>query len=562
MAKPSTNRCLRCPWSGPLLNGAVLLAAALVGAVALAGPGGQPSSAVPVLLEGPGLADADQMLYLEIVLNGVDTGRLVQVPMTADGHLHLWPEHLQEIGLRLDDLPADRYLDLAGLPGLTYRYDAPNQRLYLDAVTARLDRQLQTLGGPGTRLWPATVSPGALLNYDIYGTTGEGSRSLAATTELRLFGPHGVLTTTGISRYGGDEERDYVRLDSAWTWSSQHRLLALTVGDFIGGSLSWSRATRLGGVQLRRSFALQPELITRPLPQFFGEAALPSAVELYVGGLRQYQGEVLPGPFQLDTLPRVSGTGQAQVVITDALGRSRTIAFDYYNEPRLLRRGLSDYSLELGRVRADYGLKSFSYRDGLVGSGSLRYGLTDGVTLEAHAEGGDGLAAGGVGAVPASAALAASTAPTPAAAAAARKAAAQRGPSSAWATAGWAAGWPSTTSSPAPSTTTATWRRKTAGRPPGARNGPSSATAWGAAVASPSTTAASTPSGRGVSAASAPTTALASPMGSPCTWAPRGSWTARAATLPSRVSRRASGGGDRRAPRSTTARAETSTAPT
>ncbi|RCX31308.1 outer membrane usher protein [Thioalbus denitrificans] len=399
MAKPSDMRSPRCRWSGLLPSAAVLIAMALAGAAALAGPGGQPPSAAPVLLQGPGLAGAAHTLYLEIFLNRVNTGRLVEVPATADGHLHLWPAHLQEIGLRLDDLPADRYLDLAGLPGLTYRYDAPNQRLYLDAATARLDRQLQTLGGPETRLWPATVSPGALLNYDIYGTTGAGARSLAATTELRLFGPQGVLTTTGISRYGGDEDRDYVRLDSAWTWSSQHRLLALTVGDFIGGSLSWSRATRLGGVQLRRSFALQPELITRPLPQFFGEAALPSAVELYVGGLRQYQGEVLPGPFQLDTLPRVSGTGQAQVVITDALGRSRTIAFDYYNEPRLLRRGLSDYSLELGRVRADYGLKSFSYRDGLVGSGSLRYGLTDGVTLEAHAEGGDGLAAGGVGAV-------------------------------------------------------------------------------------------------------------------------------------------------------------------
>src|SRR3546814_5580560 len=83
----------------------------------------------------------------------------------------------------------------------------------------------------------------------------------------------------------------------------------------------------MAGVQWRRDFGLQPQLLTDPIPQFFGEAALPSAVELYVNGVRQYSGQIAPGPFTLNTVPNLNGSGAAQVVITDALGRSRTIDF-------------------------------------------------------------------------------------------------------------------------------------------------------------------------------------------------------------------------------------------
>src|SRR3546814_8802438 len=65
----------------------------------------------------------------------------------------------------------------------------------------------------------------------------------------------------------------YTRLDSTWSWSSQQQLWTLNVGDFIRGNLAWSRPTRMAGVQWRRDFGLQPQLLTDPIPQFFGEAA-------------------------------------------------------------------------------------------------------------------------------------------------------------------------------------------------------------------------------------------------------------------------------------------------
>lgn len=353
------------------------------------------------LLRGPGLAGSQMDLYLEVRLNGVNVQRVLHVAVTADGHHHVWPQNLRDAGIRTDGLPPDRYIDLAAIAGLDYAIDMPNQRLEFSAAAARLDRPTQTLNRESVASHPASVTPGALLNYDLYGSAGEGGmHSLSALTELRTFGDWGLLNSTGLSALGSDRrEEPYLRLDTTWSASFQDRLATLSLGDFIGGSLGWSRATRLGGVQLRRNFALQPGLITYPLPAFFGQATLPSSVELYVNGLRQYEGEVAPGPFQLFAVPGVNGVGQAQVVVTDALGRRNAISFPFYNSSQLLGAGLSDWSLEAGAVRRDYGQRSFRYGEAPVASGSLRYGWREWLTLEGHAEAGEGLALAGVGGV-------------------------------------------------------------------------------------------------------------------------------------------------------------------
>ncbi len=174
-----------------------------------------------------------------------------------------------------------------------------------------------------------------------------------------------MLDNTWLSRLSdsssGDTLADSARLDTTWTRSFVDSTSVLRVGDSITGNLPWSRATRFGGIQLQRDFALQPDLITFPIPQFLGQAAVPSTVDLYVNGLRRYSGETPAGPFQLGTVPIVNGAGNAQVVVTDALGRQTTFDFPFYTTSQLLRPGLDDYSLELGFVRENYGVSSFDY---------------------------------------------------------------------------------------------------------------------------------------------------------------------------------------------------------
>jgi outer membrane usher protein len=86
-------------------------------------------------------------------------------------------------------------------------------------------------------------------------------------------------------------------------------------------------------------------------------------------------------------------------VIRDASGREVETKQAFYNAPSLLKPGLYEYSAEAGYARYNYGVASNDYGTSPIGTVSLRAGITDWLTLEAHSEGGLGLANGGVGAV-------------------------------------------------------------------------------------------------------------------------------------------------------------------
>lgn len=50
--------------------------------------------------------------------------------------------------------------------------------------------------------------------------------------------------------------------------------------------------------------------------------------------------------------------GNAQIVLTDALGRNTTLQYSLYGSTQLLAEGLSDWSVEAGWVRKNYGYES------------------------------------------------------------------------------------------------------------------------------------------------------------------------------------------------------------
>jgi outer membrane usher protein len=339
-------------------------------------------------------------VYLEVTLNGAHGGLAHFVAL--NGELWASAATLRELGFVLPASTPDP-APLSQLQGVRVNYDANHQTATINAPLTMLQLDTTVLNAPGNSRPRATASPGIALNYDIFGTEGlHGTRSLSAFTELRAFNSGGVFSTATLSqltRNSNEWQSHSVRLDTSWSTSFPDSLLTLRVGDTLTDALSWSRSTRIAGIQLGTNFALQPYLITAPLPAFLGSATLPSNVQLYVDGVQQYNGKVPAGPFQLNTVPNINGAGNAQVVLTDALGRSTTLNFSLYDEHQLLKQGLSEWSAELGFVREDYGLSSFNYGRDPVGSGTWRYGISDSVTVETHAEATRGLTnAGGGGA--------------------------------------------------------------------------------------------------------------------------------------------------------------------
>lgn len=347
-------------------------------------------------------AAAPMALYLEVSLN--QTGYGAPQPFhLRDGRLYASVATLRAIGFALRGRDDGEILAPERLPGVNLRYDPAQQRVAIDAPLALLDLRLNRLNAPEAELPVATASPGLLLNYDLYASRERRSDNATAFVEARAFGlGRGVFSQTGVVRLyredGAPRRTDSIRLDTSWRWSRPESMFAVSVGDVVSGQLDWTRPLRLGGVRFGRDFGLQPYRITTPLPTLLGEVAVPSAVDLYVNGIRQYSGEVAPGPFQLTTVPGISGAGNAQLVVTDAFGRTRSLDFPFYAAPQLLARGLSDWSVSLGLAREAYALRSFDYGDRPLLSADLRYGLRDRLTVQAHGEGGDGVVNAGAGA--------------------------------------------------------------------------------------------------------------------------------------------------------------------
>lgn len=349
-------------------------------------------------------APIGQVLFLATRINHEPNTRLARF-IARDGALLASPSTLHALGLRPTAVAdATGLIALHALAGIRIDFDASLQHLDLQVPVQMLDRPLTHIDlaqRPRPHPDPGQRSPGVLLNYDLYGQRFAGTGTYSAYSELLLFGvgPGQWSTTMSSERHtgsGGAGIRN-TRLDSRWQLDLPDTMLTLSIGDTLSGALDWSRATRIGGIRLSRNFALQPYRVTTPLASFAGEAVLPSTVDLYIDGIRQSSQQVLPGSFQLDAAPSINGAGQAQLVVTDINGRRRTMDFALYASPRLLQAGLSDWSLELGTLRRDYGQRSFVYGNKPVASASTRRGLEEWLTVEAHAEASAGIVQAGAG---------------------------------------------------------------------------------------------------------------------------------------------------------------------
>lgn len=380
----------------PLLAASVAIAAAGVSSPTAA----RPPDPITVV------AAQAQELYLEVHINREQSGTLARFTL-LEQTLSASAKTLQELGLRLPsgvaiDAPS---ITLSQLPGIHINYDRGNQRLGLQVPVQMLDRPTARLraGTVGDAVAVSDSSPGLLLNYDLYAQQSHGDRDISGYSELRLFGlGPGIWSTSQSSHLiTGRAGRDAgnTRLESRWQLDLPDPMLSLSVGDQLTGALDWSRSARIGGLHLSRNFGLQPYRVTTPLASFAGEAVLPSTVDLYINGMRQASQRVAPGRFQLDSTPALNGAGQAQLLVTDINGYSRSLEFALYGAPELLQSGLSDWSLDIGVLRRDYGMRSFAYDHRPLASASLRHGLSDHLTLEAHAEATGNLQLAGAGAV-------------------------------------------------------------------------------------------------------------------------------------------------------------------
>lgn len=341
-----------------------------------------------------------QQYMLELVVNQAERGDIVPVER-KNGDFWIRRGDLQRLGIPEEKLQGQQ-IDVNKISDAKVEYDERRQRLLLTVPPAWLPAQTIGQQQQNAPRFPGRASNGALLNYDFYATRTDNAGSrLSNWSELRFFGPAGQLSTNGVyvqQLEGGvsGQQEGYIRYDTWFSNENENAVISWRAGDLVTDALSWSNSVRLGGVQIGRDFSVRPDLITYPLPSFSGQAAVPSSVDLFINGYRNTQANVQPGPWSLTNVPFVNGAGDAVITTTDAVGRQITTTLPFYVSSSLLKTGLSDYSFSAGAIRENYGINNFDY-GAAAASGSYRYGLTDWLTLESHAEGSDSVAMGGAG---------------------------------------------------------------------------------------------------------------------------------------------------------------------
>lgn len=342
-------------------------------------------------------------LVLEVWLNGQSRKLVVNV---ADRGGDLWVERsdLEAIGIKdvADDDVEGTLVALNRIAGVKATIEEAKQQLLVSAAPARLAVTSLNLRGGERAVVTNTPVTAFAAEYDVLLNQGDVTSSLRNTTidgafALSAFTPIGTFTTNGFASASQDDA-NAVRLETFWAMDDPPALRRLTAGDAISSGAGWSRSVRFGGVQLARDFSLQPDLITMPLPDYFGETAVPGSVDVFVGASQVLSEDVPAGPFDVRNLPIVTGAGQATVVVRDLLGRETRRTINYYTDSRMLAEGLTSYSIEAGFLRKSYGLKSFDYGDAVV-SATLRHGITDDFTFEGHAEATADVAVAGIGGV-------------------------------------------------------------------------------------------------------------------------------------------------------------------
>jgi len=355
--------------------------------------------AVQAQPHGAAFSLPDGMLYLDVVVNGKAAGQVQKVEH-RQGHFYLQAALLKQLGVKVDN-PAQDLVAVDKIPGVRAVLDNAAQQLVLTVPPDWLPQQVVDMDTRSQVSVSAASSTGLLLNYDTYLNRSRRASALSVWSEQRFFSPYGSVSSTGAWRntLRGEDLSGaprYMRYDTQWRYNDPATVRKYVLGDLITDALADSGAVRMAGFQLGRNFATRPDLVTYPVPQFAGQAAVPTAVDLFINNYRMGSREVDPGPFTLQSLPYINGAGTATVVTRDALGREVSQEVSFYVSNDLLRAGLSDYSASVGLLRRQYGVSCFDYGD-IAASGVMRHGLTSGWTATGWLQGAPGFAAGGIG---------------------------------------------------------------------------------------------------------------------------------------------------------------------
>ncbi len=336
---------------------------------------------------------ADETIICDVLLNQQPKGEFFVI-MRDDGDFLILPEDLKKMGLH--DLPATRiqaegaeYVSLRSVPEVSFAFDANSLSLAITASPTLLPKETSDLAFARQEHVYYPREKSFFLNYGLdYTMGGETSlefQTFNASHELGIRFGRGLFLSDGLYTQT-PENKDLVRLNTRFIFDDREQLQRLVIGDFTADSDNLGSLVAMGGLSLSKVYQINPYLIRYPLFNFSGLLTFPSDVDLYVDGSKIRTDHFAPGSFELLNYQGIQGAQTIEVVIRDSIGREQRITIPIYGTDQILKKGLHEYSYNLGFPRKNFGIESDHYNHRLTFSGFHRYGLTDRINLGVRTE--------------------------------------------------------------------------------------------------------------------------------------------------------------------------------
>ncbi|MCE1114815.1 MULTISPECIES: fimbria/pilus outer membrane usher protein [Pseudomonas] len=260
--------------------------------------------------------------------------------------------------------------------------------LALDISVPQVALRRDAAGYVAPEEWDAGINAG-LLNYQFTGTQGH-SAGQGNHNQFSLYLNGGFNLAGWRLRSSGNYNQDQ-QGRRQWQRSTSYAQTDLpgsfgtfTLGEsFTAGDVFDSLPFR--GVQLASDIGMLPDSMQGYAPVIRGVAETRARVEVRHNGYSLYSTFVPPGPFEINDLNASSGSGDLEVIITEADGRERRFTQPYATLGNLLRENTWRYGLTFGEYNA---ADENGNRPGLA-QATLAYGLPYDYTLSGGLLGND-----------------------------------------------------------------------------------------------------------------------------------------------------------------------------
>jgi outer membrane usher protein len=331
------------------------------------------------------------MALLRISLNEEDKGEFL-VSITDDGDFLFRTEDLRKVGFsevkgKLSSVEGEEFISLASVEGLRVVLNEKKLVLEITADPRLLQKKVLTLRYPKQLNVYYPKDTAGFLNYSLtyFGRDSFAYDSTVLSNQLGFrAGDFLFLTDSSYTNRRG-EGGEFVRLMSNITYDRREDLRQIVLGDFFASSGELGSTLNMGGISFSKNYNIDPYFIRYPEIGFSGLASLPSELEVFRDGILIRKERIAPGGFDLRDIPTYVGSGLVEVVLKDPFGREERIPLPYYFTDTLLKKGLHEYSYNIGSLRKDFGIVSNRYRD-FAFLGFHRYGVSDSLTAGIRAE--------------------------------------------------------------------------------------------------------------------------------------------------------------------------------